>query len=535
MQKFFRRWHAALVLLRLSADRPWRPADSARALPSAETPKNVLVIGHVAELQTLDPAQSVTISDFRLLYNVYDSLLHYKDGSLEVEPGLANSWTVSPDGKTYTFNLRKGVKFHDGTDFNADAVKFNLDRVTRQEPPLSQYRAVPLHLPPRADRARPRSSDPMTVAIHLRRPMRPCSPMLAERDRRARRHLARGRQDNMARNSAAMAAARGRSNSARWDSGQRFVLEANKDYWRGAPKLDGLVFRPIIDENARVSEMLSGGTDITIEVPPDNVANFKDSREVHLLRAAGAASVVPCAQHQGRSLSTTSALRQAIELRHQQGRDGQPDSSRERRRSPPADAAGLHLGAMTMRLKPYPYDPAKAKALLADAGYPNGVDVTFYVTESGSGMLSPMLMGTAIQADLEAVGIRAKIETYEWNTFLGKIIPGMQARSQIAELSFMTQDPDMHPALALRTGGAVNSGGYSNPKVDALIDAGPRRDPIPQSAPRSTSSCRRSSPTTRLGCSSPTGSRTRYPRRIGERASSCIPPSPRVSTRSSKE
>src|SRR5579872_6601404 len=91
----------------------------------AQTPKNVLVIGHVAELQTLDPAQSVTISDFRILSNMYEGLLHYKDGSLDLEPGLATSWTVSPDGKTYTFKLREGVKFHDGTPFNAEAVKFN--------------------------------------------------------------------------------------------------------------------------------------------------------------------------------------------------------------------------------------------------------------------------------------------------------------------------------------------------------------------------------------------------------------------------
>src|ERR1700686_1308441 len=73
----------------------------------AQTPKNVLVIGHVAELQTLDPAQSVTISDFRILANMYEGLLHLKDGSLEVEPGLATSWTVSPDAKTYTFKCAR--------------------------------------------------------------------------------------------------------------------------------------------------------------------------------------------------------------------------------------------------------------------------------------------------------------------------------------------------------------------------------------------------------------------------------------------
>src|SRR6516225_6963437 len=97
------------------------------SVADAQTPKNVLVIGHVAELQTLDPAQSVTISDFRILANMYEGLLHYKDGSLDVEPGLATSWTMSPDGLTYTFKLREGVKFHDGTPFNAESVKFDLD------------------------------------------------------------------------------------------------------------------------------------------------------------------------------------------------------------------------------------------------------------------------------------------------------------------------------------------------------------------------------------------------------------------------
>src|SRR5437016_4815649 len=84
-------------------------APSARA----ETPKDVLVIGHVAELQTLDPAQAVTISDFRILCNMYEGLLHYKDGTLDIEPGLATSWSISDDGKTYTFKIRQGVKYHD--------------------------------------------------------------------------------------------------------------------------------------------------------------------------------------------------------------------------------------------------------------------------------------------------------------------------------------------------------------------------------------------------------------------------------------
>ena len=434
----------------------------------AQTPKNVLVIGHVAELQTLDPAQSVTISDFRILANMYEGLLHYKDGSLEVEPGLATSWTVSPDGKTYTFKLREGVKFHDGTPFNADAVKFNLDRVTDKNHPYANTGPFPfIFLLGPIERTE--VIDPMTVAIHLSAPYAPMLTMLASA------------VGGLVGISPAAVMKYGKEFSRHgggtgpfkfklWESSQRFVLEANKDYWGGAPKLDGLVFRPIIDENARVSEMLSGGTDLTIEVPPDNVANFKDPTKFtyyeqpgpHLWYLLLNTKEKPFDDKRVRQAANYAINKDAMVNQILKGTA--------------TVAAGPTPAAFTWahdnELKPYPYDPAKAKALLAEAGYPNGVDVTFYVTESGSGMLSPILMGTAIQADLQAVGIRAKIETYEWNTFLGKIIPGMEGKAQIAELSFMTQDPDMHPFLALRTGAPVNSGYYSNKDVDALIDQG---------------------------------------------------------------
>ena len=126
-------------------------------------------------------------------------------------------------------------------------------------------------------------------------------------------------------------------------------------------------------------------------------------------------------------------------------------------------------------LEPYPYDPEKAKALLAEAGMTNP-ELTFYVTEGGSGMLDPVAMGTAIQADLEAVGFDVTIETYEWNTFLGNVNPGLEGKADMAEMAWMTNDPDTLPFLALRTDawpdkGGFNSGYYSNPKVDELLEA----------------------------------------------------------------
>ena len=87
----------------------------------AQTPANVLVVGQIAEPKSLDPSTVTAVNDFRILMNVYDGLVRYKDGTLEVEPSLATSWDISDDGLEYTFSLRDGVTFHDGSAFDAAA------------------------------------------------------------------------------------------------------------------------------------------------------------------------------------------------------------------------------------------------------------------------------------------------------------------------------------------------------------------------------------------------------------------------------
>jgi peptide/nickel transport system substrate-binding protein len=85
---------------------------------TAQTPANVLVVGQIAEPQSLDPHTVTATNDFRILVNLYDGLVRFKDGTLEVEPALAESWVISENGKTYRFKLRAGVKFHDGSPFH---------------------------------------------------------------------------------------------------------------------------------------------------------------------------------------------------------------------------------------------------------------------------------------------------------------------------------------------------------------------------------------------------------------------------------
>ncbi|MEQ8292940.1 MAG: ABC transporter substrate-binding protein, partial [Roseovarius sp.] len=91
---------------------------------TAQTPADVLIVGQIAEPKSLDPAAVTAVNDFRILVNLYEGLTRYKDGTLQPEPALATDWEISEDGTVYTFTLREGVTFHDGTPFNAEAVKF---------------------------------------------------------------------------------------------------------------------------------------------------------------------------------------------------------------------------------------------------------------------------------------------------------------------------------------------------------------------------------------------------------------------------
>ena len=111
---------------------------------SANTPDNVLVVGQIAEPKSLDPATVTAVNDFRILMNMYDGLVRYKSGSLEVEPALAKSWEISNGGTTYTFTLKSGIKFHDGSNLDADAVKFNFDRMLDESHPYHDTGPFPL-------------------------------------------------------------------------------------------------------------------------------------------------------------------------------------------------------------------------------------------------------------------------------------------------------------------------------------------------------------------------------------------------------
>ena len=453
---------ASAVAIAAAFATPWADA-------SAQTPPNVLLVGQIAEPKSLDPHTVTAVNDFRILMNIYEGLVRYKDGTLEVEPALAESWEISDDGKTYTFDLRDGVTFHDGTPLTAEAVKFNFDRMLKEDHPYHNTGPFPLSFFFSAIET-VEAPDEGTVVFTLNAPYAPFLSNLAYPTGlivSPEAVMAHGA--DYGRNPSGTGAFK----FAEWESNAKVVVVRNDDYWGEPAKLEAVVFRPVTDANTRVAEMLSGGLDLMVEVPPDNVSQFADDSGFTVHEQAGPhvwflilnAKEGPMADKRVRQ-----AVNYAIDKKALVDNVLQGTAAIAAGPTPPAFA-----WAYNESLDPYPYDPEKAKALIEEAGF-SGSEITFYVTEGGSGMLDPVPMGAAIQADLAEVGLDVKIETYEWNTFLGKVNPGLEGKADMAEMAWMTNDPDTLPYLALRTDawpdkGGFNSGYYSNPEVDQLLEA----------------------------------------------------------------
>jgi peptide/nickel transport system substrate-binding protein len=433
----------------------------------AQTPPNVLVVGQIAEPKSLDPHTVTATNDFRILVNIYDGLVQFKDGTLEVEPALAESWEVSEDAKTYRFKLREGVKFHDGSDFDAEAVKFNFDRMLKEDHPFYETGPFPLSFNFASVEA-VNVIDPLTVEFKLNEAF---APFLSNLAYPTGLIVSPASVEQHGKEYGRNPSGTGPFKFTEWQSNQRVVIERNADYWGEAAGLEAVVFRPITDANTRVAEMMAGGIDVMVEVPPDNLATFKQDAGFAVAEQAGPhvwfgilnTKGGPFADKRVRQAANYAVNKETLVNDVLQG-----TATVSAGPIPPA------FNWVESSVQPYAYDPDKAKALLAEAGVEKP-QVTFYVTEGGSGMLDPVTMGAAIQADLQAVGFDVKIETYEWNTFLGRVNQGLEGQADMAEMAWMTNDPDTVPYLTLRSDampdkGGFNSGYYSNPEVDDLLE-----------------------------------------------------------------
>jgi peptide/nickel transport system substrate-binding protein len=434
--------------------------------PAAGQPAGTLVVGLVAEPVNLDPAQVTDLNSNRVGRRIVETLVTFPEESTQVVPGLAESWTISKDGLQYTFKLRKGIKFHDGTPLTAEAVKFSIERQIVPEHPANKLGKYPFANYFFGNVKAVEVLDEHTAQFILKEPR---ASFLAVLTAGAASIVSPTAVKKFGADYPLQPVGTGPFKYVSWDRGQRVVLEKNPGYWKFPVKLERVIYRPIVEDQARLTELLTGSLDLIVGVPPDYVAQLENHAKVSLLKQVGAHVWYLGINNQKKPFDDK-RVRQA--LNYAVNKDA---IVRDVLKGTGALSRGPVLpgtwGADSA-LKGYPYDPAKAKQLLAEAGYPNGFSTTLWVPESGSGMQSPVAMSTVIQSNLKAVGVNVTMQTMEWGAYLTKL---RSKEQDLFALSWMAgnEDPDMvmYPLLhsSQHTPVGPNRALYKNERFDELL------------------------------------------------------------------
>jgi peptide/nickel transport system substrate-binding protein len=423
---------------------------------AAQTPKKggTLRVGFYVEAATMDPHLSGSKVDRQVYHNVYEPLVTL-DAKLGIKPGLAESWS-QPDAKTLLFKLRRGVKFHDGTEFNAEAAKFNFERM-KTEPKSVRKGEV-------ANVDSVEVVDAHTLRLNLKRPD---AALLATLTDRAGMMISpkviQERGAELQRN--AKGAGTGPFEFVEWVKDAHLIIKRNDNYWnkQGGPYLERVRYRPIPDDVVKLQSLQTSEIDVIDYVQPRDVAAAKSDKNLVVVDVPSLAAFAYQLNHQ-RPPFNVKALRQALAY--------SVDVEQV------VKSVWLNVGvpangpipptswAYDKSVPPIKRDLAKAKAKLAEGGQPNG----FTVTMTTNNIPINIQEAEVIQAQLREAGITLKIKLVDSATLLSD---GNSRNFEMISYQWSGRpDPDGNIYQFFKTtpGTSLNWSGISNPKLDELLD-----------------------------------------------------------------
>lgn len=414
--------------------------------------------------RSLDPALSTDVPTGRAVSYVFDGLTRFT-ADARVEPGLAERWEVTPDGLTYTFHLRRGVTFHDGTPLSSRQVLASFARVL--DPKVKGGRGWPLY-PIAGARAvaegkAPRiaglsAPDDSTVVIRLEEPLAVFPKLLAM-------PVASITPENVPANFGERPVGTGPWKLVEWRHDDYLKFARNGKYWGGAPAVDTLIARIIPEPSTAVAEFEAGNIDF-LNVPEGETRNWEQTDE-KMARLASAPALIlyylgvnvtrgPLADARVRR-----AMIHAIDARtisnELVGGRGRPTAGI----IPPSLE-----GADTTR-RPLPYDPARAKALLAEAGHPNGITIQLWHSQDAT----IARLAQAVQGYLAKVGINAQLMQRDASSVREASRKG---ESDVVLKTWYADYPDaenfLYPLLhSANRGPGGNISFFANPTYDDLV------------------------------------------------------------------
>jgi len=433
--------------------------------------KDTLVYGRGGDSTSLDPITTTEGEAYKVTINIYETLLNYGDQDTTINPGLAEKWDVSDDYLKYTFHLRQGVKFHDGTDFNADAVVYNFNRWMNgndeQFPYYSMfggYKNDEGHVIKEV-----KAVDENTVEFDLKRPQAPFLKNIAMSAFGIASPAAIEKYGDDFRNNPV---GTGPFKFVEWKQNDKIVLEKNPDYWqKGLPKLNKLIFRVIPENAARLNALTKGEIDVMDGLNNSDEDTVKNNPDLQVIeRPSNNIGYI--------GLNTTKKpldnklVRQAIN--HAVDKKTIIDAFYGGKALPAKNPLPPSIEGYNDAIQEYPYDLEKAKALLKEAGYEKGFEIDLWAMPVARPyMPEAQKVAEVIQESLSKIGIKAKIQSVDWATYLEKARKG---ELDIFMLGWTGDngDPDnfIYTLLDKDSIGSNNYAQYSNDELhDILIEA----------------------------------------------------------------
>lgn len=393
------------------------------ASKSSSTPKkDTLVYGRGGDSTSLDPITSTEGETFKVTKNIFETLVNYGDQDTTLHPGLAEKWDVSADSLTYTFHLRQGVKFQDGTDFNADAVVFNFDRWMngddKQFPYYTMfggYKKDEGHVIKEV-----KALDQNTVQFVLKRPQAPFLKNLAmsafgiSSPTAVKKYGDKYRENPVG---------TGPFKFVEWKQNDRITLVKNPDYWqKGLPKLNKVIFRVIPENTARLNALANGEIDVMDGLNNSDEATVKANDKLQVIKRpsmnVGYLGFTVTRKPFDNKL-VREALNYAVDKKSIIDAFYGGQAIAAKNPMPPS------IEGYDDAIEAYPYDLDKAKQLLAQAGYPNGFSMDLWAMPVARPyMPEGMKVAEVIQASFAKIGVKAKIQTVDWATYLQKAAKG---------------------------------------------------------------------------------------------------------------
>ena len=443
------------------------PAGDGEAGPKKDT----LVYGRGGDSASLDPISTTEGETYRVTENIFETLVTYGEQDTTINPGLAEKWEVSDDGLTYTFNLRQGVKFHDGTDFNAEAVVFNFNRWMNGNADMFPYYTMfggykndEGHVIQEV-----KAVDEYTVQFVLKRQQAPFLKNLAMKPFGIASPAAVEKYGEQFRNNPV---GTGPFKFVEWKQNDSITLEKNPDYWQeGLPKLSKVIYRVIPENTARLNALVNGEIDIMDGLNNSDEATVLANDQLQVLERPSN-NVGYIGMTVTRKPFDNKLVRQAIN--HAIDKQAIIDAFYGGKAEPAINPLPPSLEGYNDQIKDYEYDLEKAKALLAEAGYADGFEIDLWAMPVARPyMPEAQKVAEVIQESLSQIGITANIQSVEWATYLEKAANG---EFDMFMLGWTGDNGDadnfLYTLLDKDSIGSNNHSHYSNDELhDILIEA----------------------------------------------------------------